>query len=94
MFTLVAHASDLLFATVAPNMAVTESSFAELARWSYNGLWLGLDLSVRLSRLSRLNRLSRLSFDECARYSGLVFVSRTGHPGRALKGGSKLISEV
>lgn len=78
-------------------MAVTESSFAELARWGYNGLWLGLDLSVRLSRLSRLsglNRLSRLSFDECARYSGLVFVSRTGHPGRALKGGSKLISEV
>lgn len=81
-------------------MAVTESSFAELARWGYNGLWLGLDLSVRLSGLSglsglsRLNRLSRLSFDECARYSGLVFVSRTGHPGRALKGGSKLISEV
>lgn len=49
VFTLVAHASNLLFATVTPDMAVTESSFAELACWGYKCLWLGLDLGIRLS---------------------------------------------
>lgn len=48
VFALVPHTSDFLFAAVAPNVAVAETSFTELACWVYSRFWLGLDLGIRL----------------------------------------------
>lgn len=93
VFAFVPHTPDFLFATVAPNVAVAESAFAELVRWGDGRLWrLGLDLCVRLSRQS-LSRLSRLSLDECTRNTGLI-VSRTNYPGGAVKSTGKLVRQV